>query len=399
MAKNIYSDEWIFLYIPIVYLAGKYMKIVIASDSFKGSLSSTDVAQAATRGIKAIYPDCEVVPVNVADGGEGMMDAIIEAMGGEIVNITVSDPLCRPINARYGIVGKKAIIEMATASGLPLLSPEERNPWMTSTYGTGEMIMDAIQRGCRQLLVGIGGSATNDAGTGMLHALGFRFYDFNGKEITDCRGGRLQDIAEIDDGCVPQSVRDVEFIVACDVDAPFCGSDGAAIIFAPQKGADAEMVTKLDAGMVSFAKLVEEKYGVQIEHIAGAGAAGGMGGAFKAFLNATLKCGIEMVLDAISFDQLIKGADLIITGEGKIDFQTCKGKTAAGVLARAKQQGIPVVAIAGYVEMCESVEQMGFAGIYPILEEKVALEIAMHPDFAAANVEKTTQRILQNNRH
>ena len=399
MAKNIYSDEWIFLYIPIVYLAGKYMKIVIASDSFKGSLSSMDVAQAAARGIKAIYPRCEVVCVNVADGGEGMMDAIIEAMGGEIINITVSDPLCRPINARYGIVGRKAIIEMATASGLPLLSPEERNPWMTSTYGTGEMIMDAIQRGCRQLLVGIGGSATNDAGTGMLHALGFRFYDFNGKEITDCRGGRLQDIAEIDDGSVPQSVRDVEFIVACDVDAPFCGSEGAAIVFAPQKGADAEMVTKLDAGMVSFAKLVEEKYGVQIEHIAGAGAAGGMGGAFKALLNATLKCGIEMVLDAIDFDQLIKGADLIITGEGKIDIQTTKGKTVAGVMARGQQQNIPVVAICGSVEECDSLEKMGLAGIYPILEKEVPLEVSMRPDLAAANIEKTILRILQNNRH
>ena len=371
------------------------MKIVIASDSFKGSLSSIEVAEAATRGIKAVYPDCEVVAVNVADGGEGTVEAVVETLGGEIVHAMVSDPLGRPIRARYGIAGETAIIEMAAASGLPLLHPEERNPWMTSTYGTGEMIMDAIQRGCRHFLVGIGGSATNDAGTGMLQAMGFKFYDFNGKEITDCRGGRLQDIADLDDTFVPKEVSESQFIVACDVDTPFCGPEGAAPVFAPQKGADTEMVARLDAGMASLAKVIENKYNINIVHIAGAGAAGGMGGGFRAFLNATLQRGIEMVLDAICFDQTIKGADLIITGEGKIDFQTAKGKTAAGVLARAKKQGIPVVAIGGCVEMCKSVEQMGFAGIYPILEEKVPLEIAMRPDFAAQNVEKTMARIVR----
>ena len=364
------------------------MKIVIASDSFKGSLTSVEVAQAATRGIKAVYPDCEVVAVNVADGGEGTVETVVEALGGEIVRCTVSDPLGRPIQARYGIAGKKAIIEMAAASGLPLLQPSERNPWMTSTYGTGEMIMDAIQRGCSQFLVGIGGSATNDAGTGMLQALGFKFYNFNGKEITD-----------LDDSFVLKSVKEAQFIVACDVDTPFCGPEGAAPVFAPQKGADAEMVARLDAGMTSFAHVIENKYGINIVPVTGAGAAGGMGGAFRAFLDAKLQRGIEMVLDSIDFNAIIQDADLIITGEGKIDFQTAKGKTAAGVLARAKQQGIPVVAIGGCVEMCESVEQMGFAGIYPILEEKVPLEIAMCPDFAAANVEKTIQRILKNKRH
>lgn len=370
------------------------MKIVIASDSFKGSLTSVEVAQAVTRGIKAVYPDCDVVAVNVADGGEGTVEAIVDALGGEIVHTTVSDPLGRPIQARYGIAGEKAIIEMAAASGLPLLQPAERNPWMTSTYGTGEMIMDAIQRGCRQFLVGIGGSATNDAGTGMLQALGFKFYDFNGKEITDCRGGRLQDIADLDDTFVPKSVQEAQFIVACDVDTPFCGPEGAAPIFAPQKGADTAMVQQLDAGMTSLAKVIEDKYRINIVPIAGAGAAGGMGGAFRAFLHATLKRGIDMVLDAIDFNAIIQNADLVITGEGKIDFQTAKGKTAAGVLTRAKQQGIPVVAIGGSVEMCDSVQQMGFAGVYPILGEKVPLEVAMQPDFAATNVENTIRRIL-----
>lgn len=369
------------------------MKIVIASDSFKGSLTSVEVAQAATRGIKAVYPDCDVVAVNVADGGEGTVEAVVDALGGQIVHTTVSDPLGRPIQARYGIAGKKAIIEMAAASGLPLLSYEERNPWITSTYGTGEMIMDAIQRGCSQFLIGIGGSATNDAGTGMLQALGFKFYDFNGKEIIDCRGGRLQDIADLDDTFVPKAVREAQFIVACDVDTPFCGSEGAAPVFAPQKGADAEMVAKLDAGMTSFAHVIENKYGINIVPVAGAGAAGGMGGGFRAFLNASLQRGIDMVLDAIDFDYTIQGADLIITGEGKIDFQTAKGKTAAGVLTRAKKQNIPVIAIAGCVEICESVKQMGFAGIYPITEEKLPLEIAMQAEVAAMNVEKTVKKI------
>lgn len=369
------------------------MKIVIASDSFKGSLTSVEVAQAATRGIKAVYPDCDVVAVNVADGGEGTVEAVVDALGGQIVHTTVSDPLGRPIQARYGIAGKKAIIEMAAASGLPLLSSEERNPWITSTYGTGEMIMDAIQRGCSQFLIGIGGSATNDAGTGMLQALGFKFYDFNGKEIIDCRGGRLQDIADLDDTFVPKAVREAQFIVACDVDTPFCGPEGAAPVFAPQKGANAEMVAKLDAGMTSFAHVIENKYGINIVPVAGAGAAGGMGGGFRAFLNASLQRGIDMVLDAIDFDYIIQSADFIITGEGKIDFQTAKGKTAAGVLARAKKQNIPVIAIGGCVEICESVKQMGFAGIYPITEEKLPLEIAMQAEVAAMNVEKTVKKI------
>lgn len=369
------------------------MKIVIASDSFKGSLSSIEVAQAATRGIKAVYPDCEVIAVNVADGGEGTVEAVVEALGGEIVTTTVSDPLGRPIQARYGIAGNKAIIEMAAASGLTLLRPEERNPWLTSTHGTGELIMDAMHRGCRQFLIGIGGSATNDAGTGMLQAMGFRFYDSNDNEIEHCCGGTMHMIARIQDSEVAECVRQSQFTVACDVDTPFCGKDGAAPVFAPQKGADPDMVARLDVGMAALAEVIENKYHINIVPVAGAGAAGGMGGGFRAFLNATLKRGIDMVLDTIDFDQMIAGADLIITGEGKIDFQTAKGKTAAGVLARAKAQDIPVIAIGGCVERCESVEQMGFAGIYPITEEKLPLEIAMQAEVAAMNVEKTIKKI------
>ena len=371
------------------------MKIVIASDSFKGSLSSIEVAQAATRGIKAVYPDCHVIAVNVADGGEGTVEAIVNTLGGEMVIATVSDPLGRPIQARYGIAGNKAIIEMAAASGLPLLCPEERNPWLTSTHGTGELIMDAMHRGCRQFLIGIGGSATNDAGTGMLQAMGFRFYDSNDNEIEHCCGGTMHMIARIQDSEVAECVRQSQFTVACDVDTPFCGKDGAAPVFAPQKGAEPDMVARLNAGMASLAEVIENKYHINIVPVAGAGAAGGMGGGFRAFLNATLKRGIDMVLDTIDFDQIIAGADLIITGEGKIDIQTAKGKTAAGVLARAKAQDIPVIAIGGCVERCESVEQMGFAGIYPITEEKLPLEIAMQAEVAAANIEKTVRKRVE----
>ena len=372
------------------------MKIVIASDSFKGSMSSLDVATAASAGVIEVYPDSEIVSVNVADGGEGTVEAIVDALGGEIVKVQVSDPLGRKIETSYGIAGETAILEMAAASGLPLLTVEERNPWATSTLGTGEMIMDAISRGCRKFLVGIGGSATNDAGVGMLQAMGFRFYDANGELITQGCGGVLGSIARIDDSLVSAAVKESQFTVACDVDTPFCGPEGAAPVFAPQKGADAEMVKRLDEGMASFAKVITEKYAIDIIPVAGAGAAGGMGGAFRAFLGATLKKGIDMVLDAIDFDTTIQGANLVITGEGKVDFQTAKGKTAAGVLNRAKQQHIPVVAIGGCVEMCDSLVQMGFAGIYPILEEKVPLEIAMQRDFAMNNVRKTVARIVPN---
>lgn len=370
------------------------MKIVIASDSFKGSMSSLDVALAAERGVRDVLPDCQVVAVNVADGGEGTVEAIVDALGGEIVKVKVSDPLGRKIDTYYGIAGETAIMEMAAASGLPLLTLEERNPWATSTLGTGEMIMDAIARGCRKFLVGIGGSATNDAGIGMLQAMGFRFYDANGELITQGCGGVLGSIVHIDDSLVSAAVKESQFTVACDVDTPFCGPEGAAPVFAPQKGADAEMVKRLDEGMASFAKVIAEKYAIDIVPVAGAGAAGGMGGAFRAFLGATLKKGIDMVLDAIDFDTKIQGADLVITGEGKVDFQTAKGKTAAGVLNRAKKQHTPVIAIGGCVEMCDSLVQMGFAGIYPILEEKVPLEVAMQRDFAMSNVTKTVARIL-----
>lgn len=365
------------------------MKIVVASDSFKGSLSSIEVANSVARGIHATYPQCDISRVNVADGGEGTVDAIVNALQGEIVTTIVRDPLGRPIEAQYGIAGNTAIIEMAAASGLTLLQTNERNPWLTSTYGTGELIMDAIYRGCQHFFIGIGGSATNDAGIGMLQALGYRFYDDKQQEISNTCGGRLADIFSIDDNAVSTAVQQASFTIACDVDTPFCGKEGAAYVFAPQKGADAQMVQALDQGMAHFAQLIKDTYRTDITNLPGAGAAGGIGGTFAACLHATLTSGIDMVLDAIHFDTLIRDADLIITGEGKIDSQTAKGKTAAGILARATKYAIPVIAIAGQVEESTIVQALGFAAIFPIHDANTPLEVAMQPDIARTHIEKT----------
>lgn len=369
-------------------------KIVVASDSFKGSLSSSQVADAAEKGIRTVFPDCNVVKVNVADGGEGTVEAIVEALRGNIVTAKVSDPLGRLIEARYGIAGDTAIIEMASASGLPLLAPEERNPLLTSTRGTGEMIVDALQRGCRHILTGIGGSATNDAGTGMMEALGVRFLDAGGKVLRAC-GATLELIEGIDlNGLIPE-LKGCSFTVACDVDTPFCGPDGAAYVFAPQKGATTDMVRALDEGMFHFAGVLKRTFGGEdIVPMVGAGAAGGLGGGFKAFLGARLLKGIDMVLDAIAFDETIRGADLVITGEGKVDSQTACGKTAAGVLGRAKAQGIPVIALGGCVEHCPELDNMGFADIRAVSDPYAPIEWSMRPDVASAAVTRAVVNLL-----
>ncbi len=372
-------------------------KIVIASDSFKGSLTSLEVAEAAERGILRVFPQCSVRKVEVADGGEGTVNALVKSLGGTFRTVQVADPLGRPVKASYGMVVtggiRTAVIEMAAASGLTLLLPEERNPLLASTYGTGELIVDAIGQGCRRFLVGIGGSATNDAGTGMLSALGVKFFDESG-QCLDGSSVDLKRIVKIDTSSLIPEVQESEFIVACDVDTPFCGPQGAAHVFAPQKGADTRMVEILDEGMYAFAKVVAAYCGTDIIPIKGSGAAGGMGGAFKAFLGATLMEGIEMVLRALSFDSIISDADLIFTGEGCVDRQTAKGKTAAGVLRHAQHFGIPVIALGGSVRMCPELAKMGFAGIYPITDGPVTLEQAMRKEYAADNVARTVEQLL-----
>ena len=371
-------------------------RIAIAVDSFKGSLSSREVAEAFEEGFRTYLPDCEILKISIADGGEGTVEALVDTLNGRYVEVEVCNPLHHPIKAKYGIVdgGRTAIIEMAAASGLPLLKAEERNPLRTSTYGTGEIIADAIKRGCRKFMVGIGGSATNDAGTGAFRALGFRFLDSKGEELVG--GGEiLENISKIDASAVCNEIRDCEFIVACDVTNPLYGEQGAAYIFAPQKGADATMVEQLDRGLRNFAHIVEEFNGKQIGDMAGAGAAGGLGGGFVALLNAHLVRGIDMVLDAIHFGSLIDGCDLVITGEGTIDHQTLMGKTPSGVLGVASAKNIPTIAIAGRVKWCKGLQASGFASIEAITPEGMSLEEAIQPDVAKANIRRVAEKIAK----
>lgn len=371
-------------------------KIVIASDSFKGSISAAEVAACGERAVHRLFPDCEVVQLPVADGGEGTVETLTAALGGQSVATVVHDPLGRLITAQYGLIAKEktAIIEMATASGLPLLQPEERNPWLTSTYGTGELIRDALERGCRKFLIAIGGSATNDGGMGLLQALGFRFLDAEGQELPGC-GSSLSRIEQIDTSGALTALKECLFTVACDVSNPFYGREGAAYVFAPQKGADAEMVEALDQGLRHFAQLIQTTQGIAIDQLPGAGAAGGLGGGLVAFLQARLRPGIEMVLDALQFDTQIAGADLIFTGEGKLDAQTCMGKTPFGVLRRAQQQGIPVVALGGAVEANEALNHCGFLAVLPILPYPTSLAKAMDSTFTQQNIERTVTQVLR----
>lgn len=372
------------------------MKIVIACDSFKGSLTSTEVGEACAAGIKSVVPKADTQVVAVGDGGEGTVDALVAGLEGKFVTCEVHGPLGAPVTARYGVSGdgRTAIIEMAQASGLPLIPPEQRNPLLTSTYGTGEMIADALHRGCSTVLAGIGGSATNDGGMGMLTALGVKFYDSADKELKPC-GGNLEYIARIDTSGLMPEARRAHFVVACDVDNPLYGERGAANVFAPQKGADEAMVERLDRGLRVYADAVAAAVGRDVAMMPGAGAAGGLGVAFAAFLNAQLKPGIEMMLNAIHFDSIINGAALVITGEGRLDSQTVMGKTPAGVLHAASRQHIPVVAIGGGVTASETLLEAGFAAVLPIVPGPVSLADAMDADNARRNVTRTAQQIMR----
>lgn len=363
-------------------------KIVVASDSFKGSLTSLDVAQNVEKAIREVYPLCDVLKVNVADGGEGTMEALLQTLGGVRVSLVVKDPLGREIEATYVILndGITAVVEMSAASGLPLLKSDERNPLKTSTYGTGQLICDALDRGCRKILVGIGGSATNDAGMGVLQALGFRFLDAQGNQLQPV-GENLQLVSSIDSTGRHPDLDKTEFVVACDVKAPLYGRNGAAYVFAPQKGADQKMVEMLDAGLRHFSEVSSAMAGYDCSQMQGTGAAGGLGYAFRQYLDARLERGIEMVLDAIGFDDIILGADLVITGEGRVDSQTLTGKTPFGVAQHAHRQRIPVVVIGGSVEIdVLQVREAGFNDVIQVTPLDMPLSVAMRPEVAAENV-------------
>lgn len=371
-------------------------KVVIAVDSFKGCLASAEAGEAAAAGIRGVFPECEVCCVAVADGGEGMLDVLVAAAGGKYVPVRAHGPLMEMRSARYGISadGKTAWIEMASVSGLPLVPVEKRDPMLTTTYGVGEMIRDALERGCRDFVIGIGGSATNDAGLGMLQALGFRFLDRSGNILGT--GGRVMArIVSIDTAFVHPALKDSRFTVACDVRNPFCGPQGAAFVFAPQKGADRSTVNELDTGMRALAGVILRFTGKDISGYPGAGAAGGMGGGLLAFLNAELKPGISLLLEASGFFEKLKDADLVITGEGKADRQTAMGKVPSGVLEEARKRQIPVILLAGGMEDADELNRAGFQGVFSIVPGPVSLEKAMDPDFARANIRRVTEQLCR----
>lgn len=370
-------------------------KVIIAIDSFKGCLPSAEAGKAAAEGIRSAFPECEILSLPIADGGEGMLDVLIAATNGREVQLSAHNPLMKWHDTYYGISEdeKTAFIEMASISGLPLVPPEKRNPMLTTSYGTGELIRDALERGCRNFIIGIGGSATNDAGLGMLQALGFRFLDKEGKVLRTGCGGVLMEVASIDTSFVHPGLRTSHFTVACDVQNPFCGPEGATYIFAPQKGADRKMVEALDASMKNFAEVIFHKTGKDISNHPGAGAAGGMGGSLLAFLNAELKPGIQLMLDALDFSCKIEGADLIITGEGKADRQTLMGKVPSGILREARKQDIPVILLAGSIEDSDELYKAGFQEVISINAPSVPLTQAMQPDFAYANIRRTVRKI------
>ena len=389
--KNIRRIITIFVVEKISHCA-TMTRIIAAFDSFKGSLTSREAGEAFRRGFMAERPDAEVEVLANADGGEGMAEAISEGAGGEMVSVVVSDPLGRKIEARYALIngGATAVIAMSSASGLTLLKPEERNPLIASTYGTGELIVDALERGCREIIMGLGGSATNDCGVGMLRALGYRFYDAAGEELCDTIS-ILERIESISTAERHPLLMGVKFTAAVDVDNPLYGAQGAAHIFAPQKGASPEMVERLDRALCHYAEVVD----ADAAEVEGAGAAGGMGYALHAMLGARMRPGIEIVLALLDFERRAQGALLVVTGEGSIDAQTLHGKAPAGVLAAAQRLGIPVVALGGRVECESALLAGGFHAVRAITPHDQPTDVAMQRETAIANMERAARELAR----
>lgn len=355
------------------------MKIVLAPDSYKGSLTAKEACDAMEEGIRRVNPNSEIVRIPMADGGEGTVQSLVDATAGQIYQAKVTNPLGDQIYARYGILGDKetAVIEMAEASGLYLIPAERRNPLLTTSYGTGELILDALNRGCRKFILGIGGSATNDGGAGMAQALGIRLLDSQGKEIP-MGGGSLGNLHQIDMSRLNERVKECSFTVACDVDNPLCGPNGASHIYGPQKGGSPEMIMRLDKNLEHFADMLDKSLGKCVKNMAGAGAAGGLGAGITAFLDGVLKKGIDIIIEATGLEEKIVGASLVISGEGRCDFQTQMGKTPYGVATVAQKSGVPVVLIAGSIgEGVETLYKYGVTSIFCMVNRPMTLEDAM----------------------
>jgi len=355
-----------------------HVKIIIAPDSFKGSLSAGEASEAIRVGVLRAMPDAETVLIPLADGGEGTVEALVTSTGGRIVRTPATGPLGSRIDSFFGVLGdsETAVVEMAAASGLPLVPHDLRNPMLTTTFGTGELIRAALDAGCRRIILGIGGSATNDGGVGAIQALGARFRDNEGNEV-GFGGGELARIRTIDLSGLDARIAETEFVVACDVDNPLTGERGASAVFGPQKGATPEMVSALDAGLQNLAEVIRRDLGRDVEDLPGAGAAGGLGAASVAFLGAELRSGIEIVLEATRFAERIRGASLIVTGEGRIDAQTLGGKTINGVLRVARSEGVPVVALGGGIEPeGYALLDRGAAAVLSIIDRPMSLDEA-----------------------
>ena len=373
------------------------MRVVVAIDSFKGSMSSLEAGEAISKGIKKAHKDAEVEIRPLADGGEGTVEALSIGMGGRLINVDVTGPVGRKVNAVYGIVdsSKTAIIEMSQAAGITLVSGDEKNPLYTTTFGVGELIKDAINKGCRHFVVGIGGSATNDCGIGMLQALGYEFLDKECNQVGFGASG-VRDIVSIRDENVIKELSECYFRVACDVNNPLCGELGCSAIYGPQKGATKEMVADMDGWLKNYSKIVKEKYPDADSEYPGTGAAGGLGYAFFNFTNSKLESGIKIVLDETKLEEYVKDADIVVTGEGRLDHQTVMGKAPVGVANIAKKYNKKVIAFSGSVTEDAGVcNEHGIDAFFPILRRIVTLEEAMQTDTAKQNLTDTAEQVFR----
>ncbi len=355
------------------------MKFLFASDSFKGSLSSRRTAELLTLAAQEIFPGCECTSVETADGGEGTTDAVLSAVNGKKIMLPVHGPLGKMTESSYGILSDgRVIMEMASASGLPLVPCSLRDPRCTSSYGTGEMIADALDRGCRDISIAIGGSATNDGGTGCMRALGVRFYDKDGNDLKGC-GQDLIKICTIDTSGIHPLIKDASFTIMCDVTNPLCGGNGATYTFGKQKGGTPEILAQLESGMQNYRDIILNRFGINMDEVPGSGAAGGLGAALMVFLNGKLKSGIDTVLDLVRFDQKLDGVSLVVTGEGCTDRQSAFGKVIQGVGMRCKKRNIPAVALVGSIgDGAEDIFNYGIRSIMTTVNSPMPLEEALN---------------------
>ena len=373
------------------------MKVVVAIDSLKGSLSSLEAGEAIKSGVQKVLPDAKVEVRPLADGGEGTVEALALGMGGELKTVEVTGPLGEKVNCLYGILeeSKTAIVEMSGAAGITLVPDEMRNPLHTTTYGVGEVIKDAIANGCRHFIVGIGGSATNDGGIGMLQALGYGMLDKDGNQVPFGAKGIKEIVTITDDQVIPE-LKECSFRIACDVTNPLCGERGCSAVYGPQKGATPEMVKEMDGWLAEYAKLVAAKYEKADAEYPGTGAAGGMGFAFLAYTNAVLESGIKIILEETKLEDYVKDADIVITGEGRLDGQTAFGKAPIGVAKIAKKYGKPVIAFAGAVTKDAVIcNEHGIDAFFPILRRIQTLQEAMTPEIARDNMVTTVEQVFR----